>query len=691
MKGHTPWDAALAQELARLAARRRHDADSSERLWRLYRGAVAHLAGPAGRRGGGGALAPTLAAFGRLYRGRGPVARDLPRALAAGLPRAVRAEARWVALAAAVYAAAAVVAGLATASSPAWGRVLLPTSIRAHLAQAGPLHPALAPAPALVFFLFFHNVLASAAAYAGGLLAGLGALAALLINGGLLGALAGWATAHGQGVAFWSLIAPHGTLELPATFCAGGGGLAMGAAFLAPGEDSRPAALAAALARTAPLFAACVAWLGAAALIEGLFTPQPIAPAWKLGAAAALLAAFCAYLLLGGRAVGPRPAAPPPSAATPGPLPPLHPVPDRRPGRSAPPGTRAPSGRPRPAGTAGGIGAAAATRPGRPVSTAFRLPEGLLLEPAPAGVPSRVLALLLDTALLFGGAGLIAAAAAAAGLPPSPAALAALGALVALLFFGLYGFLCEWLGGGATPGKRLVGLVVLRADGRPAGAGPLLARNLLRVVDFLPALYLLGLVSAVGSGGVRRLGDWAAGTVVVHLPRPAPPARGRRTLPRVPLPRPRLCGPLPAAAGLPPGARAHILRAYRRGQGVPPALAAAGLARPGHPEDLEHLAAALDRAGLAVGRWGPTPPRARAEELAPLAPGPAALRRLPDDLAASVAAYWGRLPSLTGPARARVAAHLGDRLGTALGLPAGQPALDPDALVEHVAHLLAQE
>jgi len=107
-------------------------------------------------------------------------------------------------------------------------------------------------------------------------------------------------------------------------------------------------------------------------------------------------------------------------------------------------------------------------------------------------------------------------------------------------------FLLEWfypvffeIRRGATPGKRAMGLVVVHDDGTPVAPSASLIRNLLRVVDFLPLFYAAGFVSTLVDRDFRRLGDLAAGTLVVHItPRPA-----RGAIPqRAPLPLPR---PLP--------------------------------------------------------------------------------------------------------------------------------------------------
>jgi uncharacterized membrane protein SpoIIM required for sporulation/uncharacterized RDD family membrane protein YckC len=92
--------------------------------------------------------------------------------------------------------------------------------------------------------------------------------------------------------------------------------------------------------------------------------------------------------------------------------------------------------------------------------------------------------------------------------------------------FLLFLFLCEWFYpvlfevflGGATPGKRCLGLVVLHRDGTPVGWTSSLVRNLVLFADFLPFLYLGGLVSMLVDRDFRRLGDLAAGTVVSRRP-----------------------------------------------------------------------------------------------------------------------------------------------------------------------------
>lgn len=147
-------------------------------------------------------------------------------------------------------------------------------------------------------------------------------------------------------------------------------------------------------------------------------------------------------------------------------------------------------------------------------------PEGIELVLRPAGPVPRALAWALDmiirfvlyTALLmvlapFGGTGM--------------------GIFLVALFLleWLYPVVFEVLWKGQTPGKRALGLRVLLGDGTPVGWGASLLRSLLMTADFLPLGYGAGLASMLLQKDCRRLGDLAAGTVVVYaeerLDRPA--------------------------------------------------------------------------------------------------------------------------------------------------------------------------
>ncbi len=81
---------------------------------------------------------------------------------------------------------------------------------------------------------------------------------------------------------------------------------------------------------------------------------------------------------------------------------------------------------------------------------------------------------------------------------------------------------------GRTLGKRWLGLRVVAEDGGPPTARAILVRNLLRPIDALPVLYLLGLAVAMSNPLRQRIGDLAAHTTVVSdsAPPPPPPDEG---------------------------------------------------------------------------------------------------------------------------------------------------------------------
>lgn len=96
--------------------------------------------------------------------------------------------------------------------------------------------------------------------------------------------------------------------------------------------------------------------------------------------------------------------------------------------------------------------------------------------------------------------------------------------LSAFLLEWLYPVLFEVLWKGATPGKRAMGLIVLNDDGTPIRWPGSLTRNLLRVVDFLPFMNVVGFCAMVINRDFKRLGDLAANSVVVYREQKPEPA-----------------------------------------------------------------------------------------------------------------------------------------------------------------------
>jgi uncharacterized RDD family membrane protein YckC len=148
-------------------------------------------------------------------------------------------------------------------------------------------------------------------------------------------------------------------------------------------------------------------------------------------------------------------------------------------------------------------------------------PEGVELRLRLAGVGSRFAAGMIDAAIK-GAIVLVIALVFGIGVG-GVASLVVTGA--GLLFvMDFYDVLFEVRSAGRTPGKRALGLRVVMADGGPVGLRASTVRNLLRLVEGLPLSYVPAIVSILVTRSNQRLGDLAAGTVVVHEARAGKPA-----------------------------------------------------------------------------------------------------------------------------------------------------------------------
>ena len=150
-------------------------------------------------------------------------------------------------------------------------------------------------------------------------------------------------------------------------------------------------------------------------------------------------------------------------------------------------------------------------------------PEGVELELTLAGVGSRfasaIVDVLLEGVILLGLLAALSQVLSLSGLgeQSSTAIIAAVGSLAAFLVIFGYHVLFETLASGRTPGKRLMGLRVARVGGNPVRFRESAVRNLVRLVDIVPPpLYGVGAVAILAGRRNQRLGDVAAGTLVVR-------------------------------------------------------------------------------------------------------------------------------------------------------------------------------
>ena len=227
----------------------------------------------------------------------------------------------------------------------------------------------------------------------------------------------------------------------------------------------------------------------------------------------------------------------------------------------------------------------------------IRLPEGVVFSLTLAGPATRFLAWLIDLVFTVV-AMLVVSRVLAFFVVVSADAASGVSVLLMYVVPIFYGVIFEGFWRGQTPGKRALRLRVMDAGGLRLDLRQVVIRNLLRAIDILPWLYVVGGIACLSNRRSQRLGDLAAGTVVVRAERPAAPDL------------------TPLASGKYNTLRDHPVLAARLRQRIPPAEA--GLA----------LQAILRREAL--------DPRPRGELFARLAERFRAAVPLPEELAEGV-------------------------------------------------------
>jgi uncharacterized membrane protein SpoIIM required for sporulation len=146
-----------------------------------------------------------------------------------------------------------------------------------------------------------NNIAVSLAACATGMLAGLGPVYMMLFNGLLIGVVGSACYHGGMSLALWSFVAPHGVLELPAIFIAGGAGLLLGKGILFPGTLPRRDSIAESGQDAIRLLLGVVPVLVVAGLIEGFVSPTAADPGVKFAIGGSLFVLLMFYLGRGWR------------------------------------------------------------------------------------------------------------------------------------------------------------------------------------------------------------------------------------------------------------------------------------------------------------------------------------------------------------------------------------------------------
>lgn len=219
-----------------------------------------------------------------------------------GFPALIREEKRVVFFSTAIFLIASLFAFLSVYFDLPWSETLLPYEVRddlairsAELEAGGPIIPE-GSHGIFAGFVAYNNIQVSFFAFAGGLLAGLGTIYILVMNGTMLGSLAAYLTYLGSSLTFWTLILPHGILELAVIFIAAAAGFILGRALLIPGDYNRRDAFKIAGRKAALLLLGTIPFFILAALIEGFITPAPWPEEIKLTFAFFTLLFLAVYL-----------------------------------------------------------------------------------------------------------------------------------------------------------------------------------------------------------------------------------------------------------------------------------------------------------------------------------------------------------------------------------------------------------
>ena len=132
-------------------------------------------------------------------------------------------------------------------------------------------------------FVMTNNIRVAFYAFAWGIMFMAGTVYILVINGILIGGVAGLCDVNGVAMALWSFVSPHGYIELTTIFIAGGAGLKLGYALIAPSHFTRKRALTDAAGTAIRLLGGCVFLLIIAGTIEGFVSPSGLPDITKIG------------------------------------------------------------------------------------------------------------------------------------------------------------------------------------------------------------------------------------------------------------------------------------------------------------------------------------------------------------------------------------------------------------------------
>jgi len=229
-----------------------------------------------------------------VYSARPRTLRGFTRLFAVRYPEALRRTAPYVLVATAILVAVVLATWMWVATSREAQAGILPPGAREAIQRSGGRADDLGPPAGLSTLILFNNVQVAFLAFALGITFCVGTIWIVARNALLLGVLAGAFQAVGNAGRFWSLILPHGILELMAICISAGAGLRMGWALIDPGDRTRGRALQEEAAESVVVVIGIIPAFVVAALIEGFITGTAVPDAVEIGIG---IAASVGYLL----------------------------------------------------------------------------------------------------------------------------------------------------------------------------------------------------------------------------------------------------------------------------------------------------------------------------------------------------------------------------------------------------------
>ncbi|MFN2543252.1 MAG: stage II sporulation protein M [Actinomycetota bacterium] len=235
-------------------------------------------------------------AHGAVYAARPATVRGGIRFFGRRYRQAVRDTAPFIAAAAALMVVVALASLLWIATSPEAAAGVIPAAARDAIRRGGGSGSLAVPPAGLSTVILLNNVQVAFLAFALGITLGVGTIYVVVQNALLLGVLGGAFQAAGHAGTFWSLILPHGLLELTAICISAGAGLRIGWSIVDPGDRSRGAALVEASRDAVLVVLGVIPAFCVAALIEGFVTGRGLPDSVELALGAVVAAGYVAFL-----------------------------------------------------------------------------------------------------------------------------------------------------------------------------------------------------------------------------------------------------------------------------------------------------------------------------------------------------------------------------------------------------------